>query len=56
MSKNVITTVPDEPIELAAKKMEEHSISALPFVDEDHHLVGLITSDAISTLIGRGTS
>jgi homoserine O-acetyltransferase len=56
MSKNVITTVPDEPIELAAKKMEEHSISALPVVDEDHHLVGLITSDAISTLIGRGNS
>jgi len=54
MSKKVITTVPDEPIELAAKKMEEHSISALPVVDEDLHLVGLITSDAISTLVGRG--
>lgn len=54
MSKNVITTVPDEPIESAAKKMEEHSISALPVIDEDQHLIGLITSDAISTLIGRG--
>jgi homoserine O-acetyltransferase len=56
MSKNVITTVPDEPIESAAKKMEEHSISALPVVDEDQHLIGLITSDAISTLIGWGNS
>jgi homoserine O-acetyltransferase len=56
MSKNVVTTVPDEPIESAAKKMEEHSISALPVVDEDNHLIGLITSDAISTLIGRGNS
>jgi len=56
MSKNVITTAPDEPIESAAKKMEEHSISALPVVDEYNHLIGLITSDAISTLIGRGNS
>ena len=56
MSKNVITTAPDEPIEVAAKKMEENSISALPVVDSDQHLIGLITSDAISTLIGRGNS
>jgi homoserine O-acetyltransferase len=56
MSKNVITTTPDEPIESAAKKMEEHSISALPVVDPDQHLIGLITSDAISSLVGRGTS
>jgi homoserine O-acetyltransferase len=53
MSKNVITTTPDEPIESAAKKMEEHSISALPVIDENQHVIGLITSDAISMLIGR---
>jgi homoserine O-acetyltransferase len=53
MSKNVITTAPDELIGSAAKKMEEHSISALPVVDENNHLIGLITSDAISMLIGR---
>lgn len=56
MSKNVITTGPDEPIESAAKKLEEHSISALPVVDENQHLIGLISSDAISILIGRGNS
>jgi homoserine O-acetyltransferase len=55
MSKNVITTIPDEPIESAAKKMEEHSISALPVIDENQHVIGLITSDGISMLIGRGT-
>jgi homoserine O-acetyltransferase len=56
MSKNVITTMPDELIESAAKKMEKHSISALPVIDEDQHLIGLITSDAISMLIGGGSS
>lgn len=56
MSKNVITTTPDDPIESAAKKLEKHSISALPVVDEEQHVIGLITSDAISMLIGRTTS
>lgn len=55
MSKNVITTTPDDPIESAAKKMEEHSISALPVINENQHVIGLITSDAISILIGRGS-
>lgn len=53
MSRNVITTTPTEPIEEAAKKMEIHSISALPVVDEELHVIGLITSDAISILVGR---
>ncbi len=54
MSRNVVTTVPDEPIEAAAKKMEEHAISALPVVDGEQHVIGLITADAISVLVGRG--
>jgi homoserine O-acetyltransferase len=53
MSKNVITTTPEEPIESAAKKMEDYQISALPVVDNDGHVIGLVTSDAISMLIGR---
>jgi homoserine O-acetyltransferase len=53
MSRNVITTTPDEPIEAATKKMEDHKISALPVVDHDGHVIGLVSSDAISTLIGR---
>ncbi len=52
MSRNVVTTTPDELIEVAAKKMEEYAISALPVVDKDQHLIGLITVDAISTLVG----
>jgi homoserine O-acetyltransferase/O-succinyltransferase len=55
MSRDVITTTASEPIEVAAKRMDEHSISALPVVDENQHVIGLITSDAISILIGRGS-
>lgn len=56
MSRNVITTTPDEPIEEAARKMEKHAISALPVVNGDNAVIGLITSDAISILVGRGNA
>jgi homoserine O-acetyltransferase len=55
MSRDVVTTTKKEPVEEAARKMEDHSISALPVVDNDRHVIGLITSDAISTLVGRQT-
>ena len=53
MSRDVVTTTPDEPVEEAVKKMEVHAISALPVVDGERRVIGLITSDAISTLVGR---
>ncbi len=55
MSRDVVTTTENEPVEEAALKMEVHSISALPVVDGELHVIGLITSDAISTLVGRQT-
>jgi len=55
MSRNVVTTTENEPVDGAARKMADHSISALPVVDGESHVIGLITSDAISTLIGRDT-
>lgn len=54
MSRKVVTTTPDELIETAAKKLEEHSISALPVADDKNRVIGLLTSDSISTLVGRG--
>ena len=55
MSRDVVTSTPGEHIEEAAKKMEEHQISALPVVDDKQHVIGLITADAISMLVGRGS-
>ena len=55
MSRDVVTTNPNEPIETAARKMEEHQISALPVIDEQQHVTGIITVDAISgTCVGEG--
>lgn len=53
MTKNVITSKLDDPIEVVAKKMEGHNISALPIVDERQKVIGILTSNGISRLIGQ---
>ncbi len=53
ITRSVVTALPDEPVEAAAHRMEAHAISALPVVDGEKKVIGIITSDAISTLVGR---
>ncbi|MFX1302217.1 MAG: homocysteine biosynthesis protein [Promethearchaeota archaeon] len=45
ITKRVITTYDDEPISNAARKMKEYDISALPVIDENNKVVGLISSE-----------
>ncbi|MDK2825480.1 MAG: homoserine O-acetyltransferase/O-succinyltransferase [Methanolobus sp.] len=52
MVRDVITANGNEDIESAAKKMEQHNISALPVVDESNKIIGLIGSEEINRLIG----
>lgn len=56
ISRHVFTATPDESIAKVAKVMEEKTISALPVVDENRQLVGIVSSDSLSTLLGRCTS
>ncbi|MFB0500869.1 MAG: homocysteine biosynthesis protein [Candidatus Bathyarchaeia archaeon] len=51
--KKVVTTTPDEPIEAASRKMAQHNISALPVINRDKKVLGIITSEDISKLVGR---
>jgi len=53
ITKKVFTTRPDASLEEASRKMALHHISALPVVDRDKNVVGLITSEDISKLRGR---
>jgi uncharacterized protein (DUF39 family)/CBS domain-containing protein len=53
ITKKVFTTRPDESVEAASRKLAQHHISALPVVDRDKKVVGLITSEDISKLRGR---
>jgi CBS domain-containing protein len=54
MTKKVVTVLSDDPIQVAARKMEKHDISALPVTDTKKHLIGLITSEDLSRLISGG--
>ncbi|MDW5563850.1 MAG: homoserine O-acetyltransferase [Methanomassiliicoccus sp.] len=48
-----ITTTADEPIEDAISKMERHRISALPVIDAQENVIGLVTHEAMGGLMGR---
>ncbi|MFX0027932.1 MAG: homocysteine biosynthesis protein [Candidatus Hermodarchaeota archaeon] len=47
ITKRVITTSNDEPIGNAARLMRQNNISALPVIDENKKVVGIITSEEL---------
>ena len=53
MTKKVITSGLEEPLELVIRKMERSNISALPVIDDDRRVIGMVSSDEISKLIGK---
>ncbi len=53
MTKRVVTTTPDEAVDIAAQKLERNNISALPVVDPERRVVGMLTGTNLSKLIGR---
>jgi CBS domain-containing protein len=53
MTRRVYSARLDEPIELAARTLDTHSISALPVVDRENRVIGMITSNHLSSLLAR---
>ncbi|MBZ3934991.1 homocysteine biosynthesis protein [Methanimicrococcus blatticola] len=54
MTKNVITCSPDETIDVVAKRLTEFKISAIPVIDSNQNVIGMLTSEHISKLFTRG--
>jgi CBS domain-containing protein len=52
-NRRVITAKPDEPLESASKRMAQHNISALPVIDSERKVLGIVTSEDVSKLLGR---
>ena len=51
MNPHVITVGPDAPLIDVAREIAAHGIGAVPVVDEEQHLLGLVsTSDLVSVL------
>lgn len=53
MTRKVVTASPEEPVEACVRKMKKHDISALPVVDADKNILGIVTSERISRLFGE---
>jgi uncharacterized protein (DUF39 family)/CBS domain-containing protein len=53
MTKKVITAVLEEPLELVIRKMERSNISALPVIDDERRVIGMVSTDEISRLIRK---
>ncbi len=43
MTKNVITVSTEDSVEKCAKLLQENDISGLPVIDEEDHVVGIVT-------------
>ncbi len=53
MTRRVVTAKPDEPLEAASRRMAQHNISALPVVDAKRKVLGIVTAEDVSKLLGR---
>jgi len=51
--RNVICASPDDPTELASRKMAQHNISALPVVDSRKYVLGIVTAEDLSRLLRK---
>jgi len=57
MTKQVITVLRNESIDVVARRMAKHNISGVPVVDEANHVIGIVTTDDISKkLVGGRTT
>jgi uncharacterized protein (DUF39 family) len=52
MKRKVITTTPEEAVDVAARKLEVHNISALPVIDPQQKVIGMLTAIDLGKLFG----
>jgi CBS domain-containing protein len=56
MSADVVSCTPDTPLAEAAARMVDIKVDALPVVDENNHLVGVVTASDIMGMVGGSSS
>lgn len=54
MTRNVITTMADEPVDIAAQKLNHHRISALPVVDAQNQCIAILNASDLGKLFKPG--
>jgi signal-transduction protein with cAMP-binding, CBS, and nucleotidyltransferase domain len=51
MTASPYTITPEATLAEAARMMLEHRVSGLPVVDDEHHVIGIITESDIFTMV-----
>ncbi|WP_421078146.1 homocysteine biosynthesis protein [Methanothermococcus sp. Ax23] len=52
MTRHIISSTVDEPIDVVARKMSRNNISGVPVVDKNGKVLGVVTAEDLSKLIG----
>jgi len=52
MTRKVVRTTPEEAVDIAAQKLDRHNISALPVVDPQNRVIGMLTALNLGKLLG----
>ncbi|MDO8842662.1 homocysteine biosynthesis protein [Methanocalculus sp.] len=53
MSRKVIVITPDEAVDVAAMRLEQHNISALPVVNSEYHVIGILNAVDLGKLFSK---
>ena len=53
MTKKVVSVEPEDLADVAARKLEKYKISAMPVINKDGEIVGVISSGDLSKLVGK---
>jgi len=55
MTRKVTTARADEKVSVVARRIEQNGVSAMPVLNNNKNVIGIVTSDDISKLIARRT-
>lgn len=53
MTKEVITAKENEPIEIVAKRLSKYNISGMPVIDNENHVIGIVTTNDLAKLLRK---
>ena len=52
MTSTVVTAREDDSIDVVSRKLGQHNISGLPVINDQNHVVGIVTASDIAKLVG----
>jgi uncharacterized protein (DUF39 family)/predicted transcriptional regulator len=55
MTSRVVTARENDSIDVVSRKLGQHDISGMPVIDDQNHVVGMVTASDIAKLVGRRT-